>query len=196
MIILVDPVYNPNLQSSINSSTRLSPGVTIAKFLGAYGDRTSFDHIGSNAERSQIARNLYMQGEAIRTINGNTIHFNDIRLVVSEGLYRAGPSETLSVDTTKKADGRLCYYQVIDREGNINFEKTFDVAEYWKDNIAYKTLTLDYDTYNPDGTLTAQIGLEFPTIPESFDVSFSNSLQTMFNNQTQSKNELVEILPN
>jgi hypothetical protein len=196
MIILVDPVYNPNLQSSINSSTRLSPGVTIAKFLGAYGDRTSFDHIGSNAERSQIARNLYMQGEAIRTINGNTIHFNDIRLVVSEGLYRAGPSETLSADTTKKADGRLCYYQVIDREGNINFEKTFDVAEYWKDNIDYKTLTLDYDTYNPDGTLTAQIGLEFPTIPESFDVSFSNSLQTMFNNQTQSKNELVEILPN
>ena len=196
MIILVDPVYNPNLQSSINSSTRLSPGVTIAKFLGAYGDRTSFDHIGTNTERSQIARNLYMQGEAIRTINGNTTYFNDIRLVVSEGLYRAGPLETLSGDTTKKADGRLCYYQVIDREGNIDFEKTFDVAEYWKDNIDYKTLTLDYDTYNPDGSLTAQIGLEFPTMPESFDVRFSNSLQTMFNNQTQSKNELVEILPN
>ena len=196
MIILVDPVYNPNLQSSISSITKLAPGVTIAKFLGAYGNRTSFDHVGTNAERSQVARNLYMQAEAIRTINGNTTHFNDVRLIVSEGLYREGPLETLSGDTTKKADGRLCYYQVVDREGNIDFEKTFDVAEYWKDNIDYATLTLDYDTYNPDGSLTAQIGLEFPTIPESFDVSFSNSLQTMFNNQTQSKNELVEILPN
>lgn len=196
MIILVDPVFNPNFQTAISSTTKLAPGVTIAKFLGAYGDRTSFDHISTNAERFQVARNLYLHAEAIRTINGNTTHFNDVRLIVSEGLYREGSLETLDDVTEKKADGRLCYYQVIDRDGNIDFEKTFDVAEFWKDNINYEELTLDYDVYNPDGSLTAQIGLEFQTVPESFDVRFNNKLQTKFNNQTQSKNELVEILPN
>jgi hypothetical protein len=90
----------------------------------------------------------------------------------------------------------LCYYQVIDREGNIDFEKTFDVAEFWKDNINYEQLTLDYDTYNPDGSLTAQIGLEFPNIPESFDARFNKKIQTVFNNQLQKNNELIEILEN
>lgn len=196
MIILVDPVFNPNFQSSIGTDTKLAPGISIAKFLGAYGDRTSFDHISSASQRKQVARNLYLHAEAMRLINGNTTHFNDVRLIVSEGLYREGSLETLDSVTEKKADGRLCYYQVIDREGNIDFEKTFDVAEFWKDNIDYAELTLDYDTYNPNGNLTAQIGLEFPTVPESFDVRFSNSLQTKFNNQLQSRNELVEILPN
>lgn len=196
MIILVDPVYNPNFQTSIGSGTKLAPGVTIAKFLGAYGDRTPFNHVSTNAERFQIARNLYLHAEAIRTINGNTTHFNDVRLIVSEGLYRSASLETLAGDTTKKADGRLVYYQVIDREGNIDFEKTFDVAEYWKDNINYQKLTLDYDTYNPDGSLTAQIGLEVPMIPESFDVLFDKNIQTVFNNQLQKNNELIEILEN
>lgn len=196
MIILVDPVFNPNFQSSIGTETKLGPGISIAKFLGAYGDRTSFDHISTASQRKQVARNLYLHAEAMRLINGNTTHFNDVRLVVSEGLYREGSLETLDSVTEKKADGRLCYYQVIDREGKIDFEKTFDVAEFWKDNIDYAELTLDYDTYNPDGSLTGQIGLEFPTIPESFDVRFDNKLQTKFNNQLQSRNELVEILPN
>ena len=196
MIILVDPVFNPNFQSSIGTETKLGPGISIAKFLGAYGDRTSFDHISTASQRKQVARNLYLHAEAMRLINGNATHFNDVRLVVSEGLYREGSLETLDSVTEKKADGRLCYYQVIDREGKIDFEKTFDVAEFWKDNIDYAELTLDYDTYNPDGSLTGQIGLEFPTIPESFDVRFDNKLQTKFNNQLQSRNELVEILPN
>ena len=44
-LILVDPVYNPELAPNITSDTKLGPGVTIAKFLGAYGDRTPFNHI-------------------------------------------------------------------------------------------------------------------------------------------------------
>ena len=43
-ILVVDPVYNPNLVATITSATKLGPGITIAKFLGAYGDRTSFNH--------------------------------------------------------------------------------------------------------------------------------------------------------
>ena len=99
MMILVDPVFNPNGVDNVSSATKLGPGVTIAKFLGAYGDRTAFNHVGSNDERKQIARQLYLQAEMMRVIQGNIDLFNDVRLIVSEGIYRAGPSETLVDDT-------------------------------------------------------------------------------------------------
>ena len=93
----------------------------------------------------------------------------------------------------KKSDGRLVYYQVIGQDGKVDFEKTFDVAEYWKDYINFGALYLDYDNYNPDESLTGQIGLEFPTVPSSFDVSFSKKVETYFNNSLMSLDELIEI---
>ena len=71
-ILVVDPVYNPNLVATITSATKLGPGITIAKFLGAYGDRTSFNHIGTKKEREAIARQLYLQAEMMRMINLRT----------------------------------------------------------------------------------------------------------------------------
>lgn len=193
MIVLVDPVYNPEFRSDINSSTRLAPGITIAKFLGAYGDRTSFNHVASKDSRLQIARNLYMQAEAMRIINGNTENFNDVRLIVSEGIFDLKTVDLSDDAMGKKGNGRLVYYQVIDREGNIDLEKTFDVAEYWKDYINFGTLYLDYDIYNIDGSVTAQIGLEFPNMPATFDVTFDRNVETYFNNELMSGDELVEI---
>lgn len=193
MIVLVDPVYNPESQGSITAATKLGPGITIARFLGAYGDRTPFNHVVTNTARKQIARHLYLQSEAIRIINGNTRNFNDVRLIVSEGLYKLRETDANDDIMKKKSDGRLVYYQVIDQEGKINLEKTFDVAEYWKDYIKFGTLYLDYDNYNPDGSLTASIGLEFPTTPATFDISFAGDVKTYFNNELMSANELVEI---
>ena len=196
MIVLVDPVYNPEFRSEITSATKLAPGVTIAKFLGAYGDRTSFNHVASKSSRLQIARNLYMQAEAMRIINGNTENFNDVRLIVSEGIFDLKTGDLGDAVMTKKGDGSLVYYQVVDREGNIDLEKTFDVAEYWKDYVNFGTLYLDYDIYNVDGSLTAQIGLEFPTMPATFDVNFDRNVETYFNNELMSADELVEIKEN
>ena len=192
-ILVVDPVYNPNLVATITSATKLGPGITIAKFLGAYGNRTSFNHIGTKKEREAIARQLYLQAEMMRMINGNIDLFNKVRLVVSEGIYRAGPNETLSGDTLAKSKGELVFYQVIGKDGTIDFEKTFDIAEYWKDYTNYDELRLDYDTYNPDGTLTASIGVLMPTVDQTFEVNFKNDVRTFFNNSLQSKDELVEI---
>jgi hypothetical protein len=196
MIIVPDHKYNPNFldPTSISSGTKLAPGVTIAKFLGAYGDRTSFTHITSSEQRAQIARNLYLQAEIYRTINGNLDLFNDVRLIVSEGIYREGPFETVGGDNIKKQDGRIVVYQVVDREGKIDHEKTFDVAEYWKDYVFYENLTLEYDTYNPDGSLTSQIVVEVPMVPESFSMKFGRNVQTVYNGTLFSKNELVEVL--
>ena len=193
MIVLVDPVYNPNNQGQITSATKLGPGVTIAKFLGAYGDRTPFNHVVSNTARQQIARHLYLQAEAMRIINGNTANFNDVRMIVSEGLYKLREGDLNDITMQKKANGRLVYYQIVNQEGEVDLEKTFDVAEYLKDYIKFKGLYLDYDNYNPDESLTAQIGIEFPTTPESFDINFKGDVETYFNNHLQSKNELVEI---
>jgi len=193
-ILVVDPVYNPNLVATITSATKLGPGITIAKFLGAYGDRTSFNHIGTKKEREAIARQLYLQAEMMRMINGNIDLFNKVRLVVSEGIYRAGPDETLSGDTLAKSKGELVYYQVIGNDGIVDLETTFDVAEYWKDYADYGEIRLDYDSYNPDNTLTAQIGVQMPTIGEDFNVNFTRMIKTFFNGKLQSDGEFIEVL--
>ena len=193
-ILIVDPIYNPNLVATITSATKLGPGISIAKFLGAYGDRTTFNHIGTKKEREAIARQLYLQAEMMRMINGNINLFNKVRLVVSEGIYKAGPTETLSGDTLLKSKGELVYYQVIGNDGIVDLETTFDVAEYWKDYADYGEIRLDYDSYNPDGTLTAQIGIQMPTIGEDFNVNFVKQIKTFFNGNLQSDGELVEIL--
>ena len=89
---------------------------------------------------------------------------------------------------------RLVYYQVIGNDGIVDLETTFDVAEYWKDYADYGEIRLDYDSYNPDGTLTAQIGIQMPTIGEDFNVNFVKQIKTFFNGNLQSDGELVEIL--
>jgi hypothetical protein len=195
MIILPDPLYNPNFLDgdNISSRTKLAPGVTIAKYLGAYGDKTPFSHVGTAEERKQIARNLYLHAEMYRTINGNTDLFNNVRLIVSEGIYKGGPLETVGGDNIKKQDGRLVVYQVIDREGKIDHSATFDVAEYWKDYCFFDKLTLDYDIYNPDGSLTSQIAIEMPEVSESFDLGFKGSVTTTYNSKLLSSKELIEV---
>jgi hypothetical protein len=192
MIILADPVYNPENQTTINSATKLGPGITIAKFLGAYGDRTPFNHIEALWTRRQIARNLYPHAEAMKMINESPL-FEDIRLIVSEGILQPKDFTWSGGVIDEKRFGRLVYYQVVDKEGKIDFEKTFDIAEYWKDYIEFDTLYLDYDSYNTDGSLTAQIGLKFPEIPSTFDVTMKNNVETWYNNNLMSKNELIEI---
>ena len=163
--------------------------------MGAYGDRTSFNHIEFEEQRRDISRNLVAQAESIRRITNNS-NFDDIRLIVSEGLYRPLVIEFPLTDALKKKRlGQLIYYQVIDKFGQIDLKRTFDVAEFLKDNAKYNKLILDYDTYDPDGKLTAQIGIEYSQIPITFtidDASFD--IETVFNNQLMSKNELIEIL--
>lgn len=198
MIIVVDPVYNPNFidPSNIASDTKLGPGIAISKYLGSYGDRTSFTFVTTPAERAQIARNLYMQSQIWQVINGNTELFNDIRLIVSEGVYRPGPTETVGGDNLLKQKGQLAVYQVVDREGKIDHEKTYDVAEFIKDYMFYDKIVLDYDTFNTDGSMTSQIMIYMPQVPESFDVKFGLNVSTQYNRKLISNDELVEVLTN
>jgi|TARA_R110000822_G_scaffold47472_12_gene125888 hypothetical protein len=173
MIILVDPVYNPNFRKDILSSTLLSPGITVSKFIGAPGTPTNMQNFIGN--EFQLARNLYLHAEAVRIINENN-NFKNIRII---------PTEVSSL-------GQVVAYQVISKDGQVDISTSFDVAEFWKDYINYDKLDLAYDQFNPDDTLSVSIIVSMPLVPSSFDISFSGVIQTSYNNEVQVTNELIE----
>jgi len=147
--------------------------------------------------RRQIARNLTLHAKALTIINSNTEIFRNVRVIVSEGIYNRRPIDTKNKTMQAKASGQLVYYQVINADGNIDFEKTFDVAVFWKDNLNFQEMYLDYDEYNPNGNLSAQIGILMPQVPENYEIKdnrFKRSLFTVYNNKIQTKRELIEIL--
>ena len=198
MIVLPDQKFNPNFQDIILSSTKLAPGVSLAKFLGTKGNPCSLTTVpkyqNDQTERKQLARNLYLHAELVRSVNGNTDMFKDVRLIVTEGVYRGGPIETVAGDNLTKQEGRLVVYKVVGEDGKIDYERTFDLAVFWKDYMNYDKLSLEYDMWNPNGVLNAQIAVETPKVPESFDVSFGGKVQTNFNGSLLSADELTEVL--
>jgi hypothetical protein len=195
--ILADPKYNPELQDTINSSTKLSTRTSIGTFLGSYGNRTNFDYIPDQATRLDIARHLYAHAEIMNTFYAIP-QFNKHRLIVAESVY---PQRDIEVNTGHKvnlfkAQGRTVVYQLANQEGQIANDMIFDLAVIWKDYITFEELFLDYDTYNPDGSLTSQIVLRLPEILPDFRTNnVSGIVKTYFNGKVQSVEELVEILP-
>lgn len=194
MIYLVDPKYNPNFQGTITSATKLAPGITCAKFLGSPGTRTQFEQI--EVDRSLVARQLYLQADAMRMVIENE-NFSKQRLIVAEGVYRPTINETVTPDSINdyKKTGRAVVYQLINKSGKIDLRKSYDLAVYWKDYLKFDKLILDYDTYDPSGDLSCQVIVVMPEANESFDLSFEQKIETTYNGKLQSKNELVEILP-
>lgn len=194
MIYLVDPKYNPNFQGAISSSTKLAPGITCAKFLGSPGSRTQFEQI--MVDRSLVARQLYLQAEAMRMVFEND-NFAKHRLIVAEGVYRPTRNENVTSGSINdyKQTGRAIVYQLINSKGKIDLRKSYDLAVYWKDYLKYDNLILDYDTFDPSEELSCQVVVVMPEVPESFDLSFKKKIETVYNGKLQSKNELVEILP-
>ena len=195
MIIIPDQKYNPNFVDTVTSETKLAPGVSLSKFLGTKGNSTSLE-TSNVSDRKQLLRNLYLHAELFRMINGNIDFFKDVRLIVSEGVYRGGPLETVAGENLAKQEGRLVVYKVVDETGRIDFERTFDLAEYWKDYANYEKLWLEYDVWSPDGSLNAQVAIEVPKVAESFDVNFGMNVETRYNGQLLAKNELIEVLNN
>ena len=61
-----------------------------------------------------------------------------------------------------------------------------------KDNVNFEKLILDYDTYNPNGSLNLQIILVMPKIVSPWTVTYKNQVETRFNNYVASTGELVE----
>lgn len=194
MIYIPNEKYNPNNTQGrrITSKLPLAKGITIATFL-AHG-ASGIGHIGNAKKRSQLARNLYLQAQMMRAVNADTKLFKNIRITVSEGIYEAGPRETIGGDNLLKEDGRMVVYQIYDTKGKIDHAATYDVAKFWKDHMQFNRLVLDYDIYNPDRSLTSQIMVEMPSVPPNWEINYTNVVQTQYNGNLLSNKELVEVL--
>ena len=193
--IYVNPVYDPVLKEVINSRTKLARGITISKFLGGYGDPVTLDHMTA-ATKLETAKNLYLHGQLMRSIMEDEGEFDEFRLVVAEGVYKKGINETLEAGGINDLaqTGRAIVYELRGRNGKIALKQTFRLAAWWKDSQQYEKLILDYDTYNPNGSLNVQLVVIMPELKNGYITRFNNKLETRFNNYIQSTNELVEIL--
>ena len=122
--------------------------------------------------------------------------YDEYRLVVAEGIYKAGKGETVTEGGINdlKSKGRCVVYELRNRQGKIDKKKTFDLAVWWKDSLQFEKMILTYDTFNIDGSLTAQIILVMPEVNSDYKVSYNNEIETRFNNFVQSTNELVEVV--
>lgn len=192
MIYLVDPTYNPNFRNEITSSTKLGPGITMAKFLGSRGSRVQLEQV--TVDKKSLARQLYLQSEAMLSVKKTPL-FNFNRLIVSEGVYVPYLGEQLTPNgyNEKKKFGRTVVYQLIDKYGKTDIEKSFDLADYWKDYLDFEELVLDYDTYDPKNGISCQLVLTMPRVNENFDVQFDNRILTNYNGGLLSANEFLEI---
>lgn len=197
--ITPDPRYNVDAFPSrrISSATKLAKGVTLGRFLGSPGNRTSLDYIPKREERLQLARNLYLHAHLLEIVNSNP-RFKKNRLIVSEGVYVPSSVENTSnnhgINELKKT-GRAVVYQVLNSAGKVDHSRTFDLCVYLKDHFFFEKIILDYDTYSPRKTLSSQIVVIIPNIPESYEISCRYDIETHFNRHVYSPTDLVKILP-
>ena len=187
-----DPQYIITDDNVILPSTKLSDKISLSKFLSGRGNKVTLNHITINADKIIAARNLQQQTMAIEAFNNN-LQFINYRLVVIEALYKAGPGETLDDLSTLSKNGQSTAYQVINDKGLVDLPKTFELAEYWKNSLRFEKLILDYDSYNVDKSLSAQVMVVMPNITETYEPEYRNQIETRYNNNIQSKSDLVEI---
>ena len=97
--VVPNPKFNPVFQDEISARTRLSPGITMAKFLGSKGDPVTMNHLVTDAEKKTLAKQYYLHAEAMKTVNDSKgiKEFEDYRLEVLEGLYIPNPNEKVDV---------------------------------------------------------------------------------------------------
>lgn len=179
--------YYPS--GDITSGTRLGPGITCAKFLGARGSRTNWerhDEFG-NPDRQTIAQNLYQHARAMQTVYSN-FDFNEVRLTVSDGVYTPAEGESAGGINIDRVTGKAVGYQMIDKSGNVDNVKNYELAVYWKDYLTYESISLQFDTFDISGALVSTVFLVDP-----YNGS-GKTLETTFNGVLQSAGELLEIL--
>jgi hypothetical protein len=55
-------------------------------------------------------------------------------------------------------------------------------------------MILDYDSYNADNSLNAQIIIQMPPVSADWKMRYRNIIETRYNNYTQTNGELTEII--
>lgn len=196
---LPDPLYNPMFtvhpDRLVEASTKLSDNISVSRFLGS-NDAVNIKHIRTRSAGIEIAKHLYLQTIAIKTIQEAGDELEGVTLDVTEGLYRPGPGEKITPKSINdlKSKGRAVVYKVIGADGSENNKKLFDVAVYLKDNISYDEIILAYDTLNPNKEIQGRIIITMPQLDSEYRGEFRRIVSTSFNNNTLSKNEFIEVI--
>tara|TARA_R110000822_G_scaffold50491_3_gene131676 strand:+ start:2317 stop:4308 length:1992 start_codon:yes stop_codon:yes gene_type:complete len=189
-------VFTPELivSGSVTAKTLLARSVPLATFTTGKLNEVL------EADRLQIARNLQPQAELLRrSRNRSDVQFANHRMVVVEGLYTKGPSETITPLSINwyKSKGRAVVYELHDELGAIDIEKTFDLAEMLKNISVFEKIILDFDTFDPAGSINAQLIIIMPNLNDQYvvdDGSFFRNVETRFNGKAISNSDLIEVL--
>ena len=196
--------YLTNINGAITPKTQINYGTSMGKFIGG-NDTGDFNKVD---DKNQLAKNYFIHSELIKTVTSSGPHptaFENYRLEVVEGFYAkelygiGAPGkledETLTGDgiLDLRTKGRAVVYELVDKEGKIDLDATYDLAAAWAEVGYFDKLTLDYDVYDPSGVLNAQLIVETPNITSFNDILFKRKITTTFNNTVQSNDALVEI---
>jgi hypothetical protein len=188
--------YDPFLQPEISAKTKLNDNVSLAKFLGTE-DPTNLAFLRNLEAKQQLAKYLYVHGTILQKIQDDADQFKGISLIVSEGVYRPGPSEVITPNSTNdlKLKGKAIVYSAVGVTGTPNNQKLFDIAAYIKDNAYFKKMILSYDTLEGYNKVAARLIVILPDIDDNWDAVFDREVDTEFNGSKLSQGELVEVLP-
>jgi len=204
--ILPELQFRNNMSSTITQNTLINHDVSVGKFVG-FDDHGEFNNL-DNTSKQQIAKNYFIISELMKLISNNNHNPTELEnhsLIIVEGYYSPEKygigsldkrqTEELTANSTldMRSKGRAVVLELRDQKGKVDKEATFELAKIWSDVGTFDKLTLDYDTYNPSGELNAQIIIEVPDIKSFNDIKFARNVQTLFNNNVQSNDALVEI---
>jgi hypothetical protein len=156
----------------------------------------TLNNITSQDTRKNIARNLQIHAWYLSQVNSGAVFDNSLyQFKVQRGFYNPGPTESPSSGSVNAlaTEGRAVVYELVSKgNGQVDVAKTYDLALYLKDFLPFEKLILDYDTYNPNGEITASIIIITPNFPKTYTgVRYLNQVETRFNNKVQSSNSLI-----
>ena len=192
----------------ITTDTIINHDTSLGKFIGTDDHGTFNALIMDNSTKQQIAKNYFIMSELMKTVsnsNHTPTEFENYSLKVVEGYYSPEiygigtpgklQAEKLTPDSILdlRNKGRALVFELHDQTGKIDLAATFDLAKAWSEVGYFDRLTLDYDSYDPFGDLNAQIIIEIPNITSFTGIRFKREVQTLFNNNVQSNDALVEI---
>ena len=195
-IMLPDAKFNVNLLTAITQTTKLSEGISLSKFLVDKGLDASL----TLDNKRQLARNYLAHTQFIKTVSTKPQRdrrspFENLRLEVLEGYFRPISDETVTSGSvlSLRTKGNAVTYRLVNQDGDIDLDATFELATLWKNSMSFDKLILDYDHYSPDGKLHAAIIVIVPDIPETYRTTFKRSVETIYNNKNQGVG-LLEVL--
>lgn len=173
--------FVPNVQydeSNITIESKLTENVRISRFLLDVGG-TSFLRSITDAEKLQLARNLYMQALIIEEFH-KLENFSNFRIQTILGVYRSEGYES----------GKKISYTLVNSLGSSDAQACFDFAVYLKDHAYIEKITLNKSTIHPSGS-TNSFTVDVPNMTESFLAQFPRNSATTYNGETISETDLL-----